>query len=130
MTPGRRAMQTVIGGIQSGMAVCYELYFPDLFRAMARGGTTLVMVPASWPLMHVSRWEILARAGPLKMVYMYVRSIWPAHTTAFSWEAIRCLSTRKEPYRQKQALQRKFCTGPMKRKNTGSSADSLRSSAR
>lgn len=66
MTPGRRAMQTVIGGIQSGMAVCYELYFPDLFRAMARGGTTLVMVPASWPLIHVSRWEILARARAIE----------------------------------------------------------------
>jgi len=66
MRPGKRAMQTDIGGIASGMAICYELYFPDLFRAMAKKGTTLVIVPASWPLMHVSRWEVLARARAIE----------------------------------------------------------------
>lgn len=66
MKPGSRALQVSVGGIQTGMAVCYELYFPTLFRAMARKGTTLVIVPASWPLRHVSRWEVLARARAIE----------------------------------------------------------------
>lgn len=66
MKPGTHDMQTDIGGIACGMAVCYELYFPELFRAMAKKGTTLVLVPASWPLLHVSRWEVLARARAIE----------------------------------------------------------------
>ena len=47
--PGDALMQTRIHGIQTGMAVCYEFYFPKMWRKMAKAGTTLVLAPASWP---------------------------------------------------------------------------------
>ncbi len=66
MEPGTQSIQTEIRGIQSGIAVCYELYFPELFLEMALKGTTLVLVPASWPLKSIGRWEILNRARAIE----------------------------------------------------------------
>lgn len=62
MKPGTRRLKTNIQGVEVGMAVCYELYFPKLWRKMAKSGVTLVMAPASWPAVHVKRWQILTRA--------------------------------------------------------------------
>lgn len=36
--PGDALMQTRIHGIQTGMAVCYEFYFPKMWRKMAKAG--------------------------------------------------------------------------------------------
>lgn len=66
MKPGRRLMKTDINGLCCGMGICYELYFPRMYRKMAENGTTLVLVPASWPLVHISKWEILARARAIE----------------------------------------------------------------
>lgn len=66
MTAGDVSMSADIGGIKTGAAICYELYFPKYFRHMAKNGTTLVLVPASWPLLHIEKWEILARARAIE----------------------------------------------------------------
>lgn len=66
MTPGTHSVQTEIRGIKSGIAVCYELYFPHMFLDMAINETTLVIVPASWPIQSITRWEILSRARAIE----------------------------------------------------------------
>ena len=66
MQPGDRLMQTSIHGVQTGMAVCYELYFPKMWRKMAKSGTTLVLVPASWPKEHLLQWNILGQARAIE----------------------------------------------------------------
>lgn len=66
MTPGDALLDIKIGGISCGMGICYELYFPGMFRRMAKRGTTLFLVPASWPLTHIRRWKILAKARALE----------------------------------------------------------------
>lgn len=66
MQPGDQLMQTSIHGVQTGMAVCYELYFPKMWRKMAKGGTTLVLVPASWPKEHLLQWNILGQARAIE----------------------------------------------------------------
>lgn len=66
MKPGRHHMMTDIEGVKTGMAVCYELYFPKLWRKMAKSGVTLVLAPASWPAEHIRRWQILTRARAIE----------------------------------------------------------------
>lgn len=66
MTPGTDLMEAQMGENQCGMGICYELYFPDMYREMAKRGTTFVFVPASWPLVHISKWEVLARARAIE----------------------------------------------------------------
>ena len=66
MAPGRTLLQTSIHGVQTGMAVCYEFYFPKMWRKMAKAGTTLVLAPASWPVNHLLQWRVLTRARAIE----------------------------------------------------------------
>ncbi len=53
MRPGRKLLYEDIDGVRTGMAVCYEFYFPRMWRKMAKRGVMLVAAPASWPAMHI-----------------------------------------------------------------------------
>lgn len=64
--PGDALMQTKIHGVQTGMAVCYEFYFPKMWRKMAKAGTTLVLAPASWPKEHILQWRVLSAARAIE----------------------------------------------------------------
>lgn len=45
-----------------GLATCYDLRFPELFRALLDAGTEVALVPAAWPAPRVDHWSLLARA--------------------------------------------------------------------
>lgn len=49
MLPGTEKPRLVeVCGFQVGMAICYDLRFPELFRYQARLGAELIIVPAAW----------------------------------------------------------------------------------
>ncbi|WP_149141759.1 carbon-nitrogen hydrolase family protein [Gemmobacter caeruleus] len=65
--PGTRAVvaQTPLGAI--GMAVCYDLRFPHLFRRLAQGGAQILTVPAAFNhLTGEAHWETLLRARAIE----------------------------------------------------------------
>ena len=45
-----------------GLATCYDLRFPEMFRALLDGGAEVVLLPAAWPAKRVGHWQLLARA--------------------------------------------------------------------
>ena len=45
-----------------GLAICYDLRFPELFRTMALAGAVIFLVPAQWPVRRIEAWLLLARA--------------------------------------------------------------------
>ena len=45
-----------------GMATCYDLRFPELFRAMVDAGAEVFVVVSAWPASRRDHWELLARA--------------------------------------------------------------------
>ncbi|MEV7597638.1 carbon-nitrogen family hydrolase [Kitasatospora sp. NPDC089797] len=45
-----------------GLATCYDLRFPELFRALLDAGSQLLVVPAAWPAKRREHWTLLARA--------------------------------------------------------------------
>ncbi|MFJ5290415.1 MULTISPECIES: carbon-nitrogen family hydrolase [unclassified Streptomyces] len=45
-----------------GLATCYDLRFPELFRGLTDAGAHLLVVPAGWPERRRSHWTLLAQA--------------------------------------------------------------------
>lgn len=70
--PGREAtvVDTPFGRL--GMAICYDLRFPELFRRMADQGVDLIALPSAFTaLTGRAHWEVLVRARAIEnLVYM------------------------------------------------------------
>jgi nitrilase len=52
---------------QVGLSVCYDLRFPELYRAYARDGVDLILVPSAFT--HTTgqaHWEVLLRARAIE----------------------------------------------------------------
>ncbi|MBB5934012.1 carbon-nitrogen family hydrolase [Streptomyces zagrosensis] len=45
-----------------GLATCYDLRFPELFRLLIDAGAQLLVIPAGWPERRREHWTLLARA--------------------------------------------------------------------
>ncbi|NSC22798.1 carbon-nitrogen family hydrolase [Streptomyces albus subsp. chlorinus] len=45
-----------------GLATCYDLRFPELFRALVDAGAGVLVVPAGWPAKRAGHWSLFARA--------------------------------------------------------------------
>jgi predicted amidohydrolase len=49
-----------------GLATCYDLRFPELFRALVDAGAEGFLVPTGWPAKRIGRWEVLAQARAIE----------------------------------------------------------------
>jgi predicted amidohydrolase len=49
-----------------GLATCYDLRFPELFRDLVGQHCDLFVVPAAWPAARVDHWEVLGRARAIE----------------------------------------------------------------
>lgn len=50
----------------TGLAICYDLRFPELFRAYALAGAKLIIIPAEWPHPRLAHWRTLLRARAIE----------------------------------------------------------------
>lgn len=50
----------------AGLAICYDLRFPELFRKYALTGATMVILPAEWPRPRLAHWRTLLRARAIE----------------------------------------------------------------
>ena len=51
---------------RAGMAVCYDLRFPELFRSYTLKGASLFLIPAQWPFKRIDHWKLLLRARAIE----------------------------------------------------------------
>jgi predicted amidohydrolase len=67
VAPGTELVTVEVDGVKLGVATCYDMRFPELFRALADGGAAAVVVPTSWGAGEgkVEQWEVLVRARAL-----------------------------------------------------------------
>ncbi len=63
---GDRLIVLDIGEMKWGLAICYDLRFPELFRRLALKGAEVMVVCAAWPSFRVAHWEILTRARAIE----------------------------------------------------------------
>ncbi|MCR4405069.1 MAG: carbon-nitrogen family hydrolase [Candidatus Acetothermia bacterium] len=49
-----------------GLSLCYDLRFPELYRAQLDLGALAFLIPAAWPAARIEHWRLLARARALE----------------------------------------------------------------
>jgi predicted amidohydrolase len=72
--PGSELGLFRLGPLTCGIAICYDLRFPELFRIYARHGVQAVFVPAAWPESRMKHWELFITARACEN-QMYVSGI-------------------------------------------------------
>src|SRR5947208_3058843 len=67
VAPGSDAVVLPVEQLSVGLSICYDLRFPELYRALAVAGATVLVVPAAF-MMHTGRdhWEVLLRARAIE----------------------------------------------------------------
>lgn len=50
----------------TGLAICYDLRFPELLRGYGVAGAQLVILPAQWPERRIEHWRVLLRARAIE----------------------------------------------------------------
>jgi len=65
--PGSRAVAVDTPWGRLGLAICYDLRFPDLFRALSDAGATMLAVPAAFTVpTGQAHWHVLLRARAIE----------------------------------------------------------------
>jgi predicted amidohydrolase len=66
LTPGERpsVVDTELGRV--GLATCYDLRFPELFRTLVDDGAELFLVVSAWPYPRTEAWTVLNRSRALE----------------------------------------------------------------
>ncbi len=50
----------------TGLATCYDLRFPEQFRAFTEAGATAVVIPTGWPTPRIRHWRTLTAARAIE----------------------------------------------------------------
>ncbi|MFJ1748999.1 carbon-nitrogen family hydrolase [Streptomyces sp. NPDC088116] len=62
MNAGAELVTVRLPEVTLGLATCYDLRFPELFRGLIDAGAELLVVPAGWPARRRAHWTLLAQA--------------------------------------------------------------------
>ena len=71
LTAGDRPTIVETNWGKCGLAICYDLRFPELFRLYALSGAKAVFLVAEWPHPRLTHWRVLLRARAIEN-QMYV----------------------------------------------------------
>lgn len=65
------AGQDVVVNDRLGLATCYDLRFPELFREILDRGAEVLLLTSAWPARRIGHWRVLAQARAIEN-QMYV----------------------------------------------------------
>ncbi len=66
LAPGTQLQTAQTPWGKAGLAICYDLRFPEMFRAYALGGAGLLLLSAEWPHPRLEHWRTLIRARAIE----------------------------------------------------------------
>lgn len=65
--PGSEVVTAQVFGRTVGLSICYDLRFPELYRALAEAGAEILFVPAAFTMFTgKDHWEVLLRARAIE----------------------------------------------------------------
>lgn len=66
LTPGKKPVIVELDGIKIGLTVCYDIRFPEIFRAYGKAGVDMLVNCAAWGLGKELVWESLTRTRAIE----------------------------------------------------------------
>lgn len=66
LTAGSRYVTAQTDCAKIGMATCYDLRFPEQFRAMTEDGAQVFAVAAAWPMARLEHWRLFCQVRALE----------------------------------------------------------------
>jgi len=77
-SPGDRAVIGQFGDVTVGLTICYDVRFPELYRALVLGGAQVIAVPATFTeRTGRDHWEVLLRARAIEnQVFVIAPAAW------------------------------------------------------
>jgi omega-amidase len=66
LAPGESPLAIDLPWGRTGIAICYDLRFPELFRRYAVEGAKMIIIPAEWPMERVEHWRVLLQARAIE----------------------------------------------------------------
>lgn len=60
--PGRKLVTFDLEGVRFGLSICYDLRFPEVFRALALSGCHGLLLASAWPRARIGVWQPLCVA--------------------------------------------------------------------
>jgi len=100
-----------LGSLTCGIAICYDLRFPELFRIYAKTGVEAMFIPSAWPSARMSHWElfITARACENQMYVVGINTTGTTSVDRYSGGSMTADPTGSVISRAGQAEQLLFC---------------------
>ena len=65
-TAGNKITVFTLDGVKCGMAICYDVRFPEYIRKIAMEGINVLFLPAAWPIERIMHWDTLTRARAIE----------------------------------------------------------------
>lgn len=71
-TKGDKIVTAELDGVKCGLAICYDLRFPEFIRKLALQGAEILFVPSSWTLLRLVPRQILTKARAIENQFFVV----------------------------------------------------------
>ncbi len=63
---GNNPVMVEVNGVKIGISLCYDIRFPELYRAYAKAGADLLINMAAWPMKRAVHWDALTKARAIE----------------------------------------------------------------
>lgn len=63
---GDKVVTVELDGVRCGIAICYDLRFPEFIRQLALDGAEIIFIPAAWSLKRLTPRQILTKARAIE----------------------------------------------------------------
>lgn len=71
-SPGSLIRTFTLDGFRVGLALCYDLRFPELFRTMALQGCDVLLLASAWPQSRINVFETLCQARAMENQFFLI----------------------------------------------------------
>lgn len=66
ITAGKNPVMVELEGVKIGISICYDIRFPEIYRAYRKAGADILVDMAAWPKSREVHWDTLAAARAIE----------------------------------------------------------------